>query len=331
MKMLLVGGLPSSGSTHLIEVLSCLNDVFCLAETGLFVNGEIFGDTDSDGTNFRLHVPWIDLEAKIVGALGQHLSTVSNLHYEKIVHELSHSLGIRDKIIVEKTPENVFGFFHYVNEWRNPVICTIRDLRECIDSLLRRGLPFWDSLALLVSSTWEILRLKNSFQDLCHIVDYRDLVHSEKKLLHDVLHKIIPELKPVATNSKEDKESIFRRKNHQFFDPTEVAEYLRSSASEVLTKNSWRLSPKKIQADTMILKKNRVSIYQESVMDSVFWQLPGRGPTTASELWNIAESKNFQNIYESAHDVLDLVGFEPEYLTQIGVNIGREIGVFVRK
>lgn len=133
----LVGGMPSSGSTALVEHFADQsNALLALPETGLACR-EILGEE-----NFK---------AKLYAALGPRLGGMAS--EVKFVGGGGLGLAKGQELFLEKTPENIFrvlrdrrkGVFY-------PVTMTLRPFEEVVQSLLRRGSRAEEAVSLWFSS-----------------------------------------------------------------------------------------------------------------------------------------------------------------------------------
>lgn len=162
-KILLIGGIPSSGSTRLVKILSSDHRFFCLPETGIFTKGYQLNPKNMYAQNhLRSEVTWIDVAAKIKHSLGIKLPKYEeHTLFCPISYILSYfKAGAIGKVIVEKTPENIFAFDNYLSaSAAHKVIVTTRDVRAVCASLFKRGLSFLDAILIWFAHAYEAWHL----------------------------------------------------------------------------------------------------------------------------------------------------------------------------
>jgi hypothetical protein len=197
MQILLIGGVPSSGSTWLVHLLSQNKLFFCLPETGLFTQGKVFclEDTASGGLNSQ--VPWIDIAAKTRSALGWVID-VSNAKGSQFspIKFLSNKISTivnTNQIVVEKTPENIFAFKYYLQEKKDrQVVVTFRKLEEVCASLMRRGFSKIESILIWFAHALEIFRICKEYPERVYFISYLRLRKGPSEVVSQITDFIRP-------------------------------------------------------------------------------------------------------------------------------------------
>lgn len=178
MKVLLIGGTPSSGSTFLVYLLSKNGAFLCLPETGLFTQGRVFS-TGKKSTN-RLHhgVPWVNIKEKAFQATGWTLQLEEDKEgFFSPIDILKNQLNQETtQIIVEKTPENIFAFHHYLlADPERKVVVTSRKLEDSCFSLMKRKFTMVEALMIWFAHAYEVFCLIEAFPRQVFHVPYEKL------------------------------------------------------------------------------------------------------------------------------------------------------------
>lgn len=174
MEVLLIGGVPSSGSSLLIKLLSRDERLLCLPETGLFCHGRSFdrrSDRSRPGSLTR-QVPWVDTRLKLALALGWDIDVKKQGGAIQPFKVLQTHLGnCGGRIVVEKCPENVFAFDAYLSADSNRrTVLTSRALDSVCVSLTRRGFNMFEALLIWFAHAYETWRILQSFPgQVCHV------------------------------------------------------------------------------------------------------------------------------------------------------------------
>lgn len=179
MKLLLIGGIPSSGSTLLVYFLSKESQCLCLPETSLFTQGQSFcPHPDELSDSLHAKVPWINVKLKAHQAtswdvrLDEHENLLSSP-----IEILKNHLEVCEKdIIVEKTPENIFAFDYYLkNDATRKVLITLRDLESVCFSLMKRKFSMLEATLIWFAHAFEAFRLLQRYPAQILPVYYEEL------------------------------------------------------------------------------------------------------------------------------------------------------------
>jgi sulfotransferase family protein len=158
MRILLIGGSPSSGSSLLMSHLSKDLRVLCLPETGLFCHGHAFTE-DVPATTDDLHhrVPWVETSTKLSQALGGPMGSGGERNKARSPFAiLSDHIDHDDtRIVVEKCPENIFAFDAYLSDPSRKAVVTSRDLNSVCRSLTQRGFNMLEALLIWFAHSYE--------------------------------------------------------------------------------------------------------------------------------------------------------------------------------
>ena len=211
MKLLLIGGIPSSGSTLLIYFLSKRNRYLCLPETGLFTQGRSFcSHPEKLSDSIHTQVPWIDVKLKVHQAtnwdvsLGEHGELLSSPI--EILKE--HLEVLEEDIIVEKTPENIFAFDHYLkNDATRKVLITLRDLESVCFSLMKRKFSMLEATMIWFAHAFEAFRLLQKYPAQILPIYYEELCRTPEdhvSFIKDFFEK--PDIPAADTNGSLQKE-----------------------------------------------------------------------------------------------------------------------------
>ena len=208
MNLLLIGGIPSSGSTVLMEFLSKYPRVISVPETGLFTNGSLFSKTSiSDKENNLANgLPWIDIQKKISQALGKD-TFLPDFDQKSTcpIHVLQNIIKpSNDEVVIEKTPENIFAFDAYLSSDvnRKVIVCT-RDIENVCSSLTRRKFTILESVIIWFSHAFLIWKILQKYPKQVFHFRYQEFCHSPSDILVK-LGEFLGENFPTIFSSKND-------------------------------------------------------------------------------------------------------------------------------
>lgn len=192
--VILIGGAPSSGSTLLVNLLAKQPKLLCLPETGLFSHGRNLIDLTAPverRSDLGWHLPWLLTAYKVAGALGWEISVYEQAgRHHRTAFDLleAHIDRGRDRILVEKTPENVFAFREYLSmSADHRVIVTSRDLLGVVQSLVRRDFNLVEAFLAWFSHTFETVMLLADFPNQVFHCRYAELTSSPDKVIGQIL------------------------------------------------------------------------------------------------------------------------------------------------
>jgi len=192
MNLLLIGGLPSSGSTFLIYHLSKRSHFLCLPETGLFTQGRSFCSRSEElSDSLHTKVPWINVKTKAYQAIGWDISLGE---HDKLLSSpieiLKNHLEVLPEgyIVVEKTPENIFAFDHYLkNDTTRKVLITLRDLESVCFSLMKRKFSMLEAILIWFAHAFEAFRLLQRYPTQILPIYYEELCRTPEDYVSRIL------------------------------------------------------------------------------------------------------------------------------------------------
>ena len=176
----LVGGIPSSGSTLLMRLLSDRPGLVCLPETGLFAHGRNLLDFNGPepAADLSLAVPWLDSAARSRQALGLTAEQWREIRsgYNDALGFAEARLAVPGCLLVEKTPENVFGFGTLLDHFPEMrVVVTTRDALGTAQSLMRRGFSLLDACLVWFGHAWAAVHALQAYPEQVFHCRYADL------------------------------------------------------------------------------------------------------------------------------------------------------------
>ncbi|MCP3868555.1 MAG: sulfotransferase, partial [Gammaproteobacteria bacterium] len=246
----LIGGSPSSGSTLLVSLLNNQEDVLCLPETGLFVHGKNLIEDHPDATeiDINLHLPWVDTGAKVSQAIGLDIDTFDKASsdfptaFDLLRYYINSTTA---PYLVEKTPENIFGFYYYLeSSMKNRVVVTIRDALSVTQSLHRRGFTIVEALIIWFGHSYETARLIQKFPDQVFPCTYEQLTRHPQETIHEIIEfwGIDPKQKSVDKELVTEKPSSEEQVNPTY-ESSEMISFLVDYSSWNLADTAWTKSP----------------------------------------------------------------------------------------
>lgn len=272
--LLIIGGMPSSGSTLLVELLSERPDVLCLPETGLFAHGRNLVDLTADLNRHDLtwSLPWLSTRAKVAQALGWSASEYdrSGERYPTALHLLDDRVERRaGTLVVEKTPENVFSLGRYLEgDPARRAVVTSRDATSVIQSLMRRGFGLAEAFVVWFAYAYQIADLLEAFPGRLFHCRYRTLTASPRQTL-DQLFRFLQRPRELPAPRTVDPGRDRMRG-------------MLSLSQWELTDTAWTRSPR--QPPVADLPINMIGLRLGLILDRGAFTTPGHGTVRAAEL-----------------------------------------------
>ena len=210
--MILIGSVPSSGSTLMSVILDAHSEVFCGPEIGIFSQSSMFshswdafkkeffeyikkGSFTADGYSSKIEkgfCPYSLIDENNLPRYGLDLQSLCNLmdvskDVEDFLKKFFGPILEKNykKIWAEKTPTNIYSMSAFLNAFpdaRGLVI--VRDGRDVICSLMTRGFSFSES-----SATWVFeaaLSLSLQKHPKVKLIRYEDLVNDHHRTIESL-------------------------------------------------------------------------------------------------------------------------------------------------
>jgi hypothetical protein len=199
----LFGCCPSSGSTLLSVLLNTHSAILCGPEMTVFSHPALWKDSGESWRQKlfrhatakpkeRIEQDWPMLDySPYLGVAWTNFEWYqsSASHYQELLVTCSDSSQLIDQLIspaletrnkqvwVEKSPPNIFSIAHFLESLpETNAIVMVRDGRDVVSSLIRRGFYFSDACLLWVVETALCLALAEN--ERVHYLRYEDLVNS---------------------------------------------------------------------------------------------------------------------------------------------------------
>lgn len=176
---ILIGGAPSSGTTLLSVMLDAHPQIACGPELSIFSHAVLFKDYDFFKSKIKEFYQTGDFDIDPVqnlrnGFCPYHLIDERNLDFYdlntsdflKILMSSNSSHDLAETIFkpflekkgkriwAEKTPSNIYGFEAFLDAYPDGyVVYMVRDMRDLVCSLLRRGFSFKKALSIWLVET----------------------------------------------------------------------------------------------------------------------------------------------------------------------------------
>jgi hypothetical protein len=291
MKLLLIGGIPSSGSSLLVYLLSQTGQFFCLPETGLFTRGCLFNQAHEKPVNpLYEQVPWIDIKAKTLQSTGWDIySEDFDQRPFSILNFLKNRFKLPDDtIIVEKTPENIFAFEHYLKaDSSRKVIVTKRDIESTCFSLMKRKFSILEAIILWFSHAFEIWRLLQRYPGQVFLLDYNEICRSPKDCLFRIADFF--QVKDIFSSADINNEVSSHAPNHQW----------------LLRQSSWNLSNRYWSKEIDASPDHKIpswllGVEFDALIDSLAFKAPEEGLIKPRSL-NMALQKKILELNPAAY------------------------------
>lgn len=233
-KLIVIGGSPSSGSTLLVSQLNQKQGVFCLPETGLLSHGAYlkkFISNEEVEHRLDLYLPWLCAKTKFAQSMGWNIEEVSdafqfyNNSFE-LLGDLFNPLG--KKILVEKTPENIFSFQNLIENEDVKLIVTTRSALGVTASLVSRGFTILEALLIWFAHCYTGIKLIHQHPSKIFHFRYRAFCSDPLKIL-DAIFEFIGAEEKLLENESDNFCLVSKKK--------------LASSFISLTKGCWQSSP----------------------------------------------------------------------------------------
>lgn len=272
----IIGGMPSSGSTLLVELLSDRPDVLCLPETGLFSHGRNLVDLadDTDRHDLTWSLPWLSTGTKIAQALGWNAS-----EFDRMGERYTTTLELLDEriernpgtLVVEKTPENVFALSRYLDGDPNRrAVVTSRDAPSVIQSLMRRDFGLAEAAIIWFAYAYHIAGLLEAYPDRLFHCRYRTLTAWPRQTVDLLMRFLNRPCKPAPSKSSGADTNRDRIRS------------MLSLSQWELTDTAWMRSPR--QPPTAEAPVDMIGLRLGLILDRGVFVTRGHGPVRAADL-----------------------------------------------
>lgn len=184
---IMVGGSPSSGSTLLSVMLDSHPDILCGPELALFCHPGFWRrDLSIRCPGVRLLYDHLDWYGTTSTRVHEMLSEYGPLEFlERFYGPIAARRG--KTLCAEKSPPNVYAMRDYLEAVpHGRCIVTMRDGRDVVCSLMRRGLSFHQALERWVWSSSQAMAVLSDQRVM--LIQYADLVTSPRQTLSRLIN-----------------------------------------------------------------------------------------------------------------------------------------------
>lgn len=280
----LIGGMPSSGSTLLVDLLSNRPGVLCLPETGLFAHGRNVVDLSASAAKHDLtwNLPWLDTGTKVAQSLGWSASML-----DSAAERFSTTLALLDDaidrtpgtLVIEKTPENAFALGRYLDgDPGRRAVVTTRDAPSVIQSLMRRGFGLSEAAVMWFAYAYYIARLLESNPRRVFHCRYSELTTSPEQTV-DAISRFLR--KQASKNGERAPKNGAVGSAERSGSEDSIRNMLSISQWE-LTDTAWTRSPR--QPPTPVPAINLVGLRLELILARSVFVTPDHGPVRSADL-----------------------------------------------
>jgi hypothetical protein len=215
MKLILIGGSPSSGTTVLLNNLSAPANFFGINESGLFAHPGIYSDYESFSANFSsslIAFKKLDEGMRLKRGLSSHAiasSRVLNRYGltlddcllllrgansgREYVMSLARVFAAHAEqtpdVVIEKMPGNIYAMPYFLDNYKAfGGVCVIRSPIDTVSSLAARGVPLLRGMAIWIVEASLALKIRSCSNGI--IVRYEDFVSDSEAVIKSIYSKL---------------------------------------------------------------------------------------------------------------------------------------------